>query len=470
MTLSSTEVFMGIDVGTTASKALACTGDLHHLAIAEMPTPWRTHPDGKTEANPELLFELATQLIRRAVRAAESVIGPIRIRGIGVSGMAECGVLLDSRNRPMAPVIAWFDRRGEQQVDRVTVAHAEFAAAFASKTGLPWNCQASIAKLMWLRESGIPIAPGARWLSIPEWIAFRLGAEQVREASLASRTGLIDQNTDQPWLDGLTVGGLPGSLLPPPVPAGHCAGWLRCDAVPTGSGRAVLAVAGHDHPVAALGVGAVGPDEVFNSSGTADVVARSVPGRLSDDQRRTLVAAGWSAGRHVVPDTTLLLSGVRGGLVLRRLLSALGADSPEGRDALDSASLAVTTLPPGLQISGAGRTGNDVVIQLQDDVNPAALWTAATRYTAAETRAALRRIERLVGAHRRAVASGGWTRMSSVRAAKESAIDHLTFSPVTQPGVTGAALVAMYAASGASISLSDFIQTRGLVDPLPYVS
>lgn len=58
-----------------------------------------------------------------------------------------------------------------------------------------------------------------------------------------------------------------------------------------------------------------------------------MPGALTDQQRRVLVASGWPAGRHVLPGATLILAGVRGGLLLRRVLTALGADSPEGRRA-----------------------------------------------------------------------------------------------------------------------------------------
>jgi sugar (pentulose or hexulose) kinase len=33
-------------------------------------------------------------------------VGPVRVRGIGVTGLAESGVLLDAAGRPAAPVIA----------------------------------------------------------------------------------------------------------------------------------------------------------------------------------------------------------------------------------------------------------------------------------------------------------------------------------------------------------------------------
>jgi sugar (pentulose or hexulose) kinase len=447
-----TDVFIGLDLGTTRSKALVRTAEHRDVAFVDLATPWQSYPDGTTQTSAETLLELATQLIGDAVHRAESAIGPVHASGIGVTGMAESGVLLDASGRPATPVIAWFDRRGEKQADRIALAEPDFAAAFERTTGLPWNCQATITKLIWLKDNGTAIRPGARWLSVPEWVVYGLGGEQVREPSLASRTGLIDQDTGQLWSDGLAAANLPPSLLPEQRAAGQPAGWLQ-----SGRARTALTVAGHDHPVAALGVGAVGADELFNSSGTADVVARSVPGGLTEAQRAAVVAAGWSAGRHVLPDTTLLLAGVRGGLLLRRVLGALGADSPDGRAALDSASLTVTALPPGLQITGAGRTGNDVMIRLQDDASPAAIWAAATRYTAAETRALISRIEPVVGPHSRAVASGGWVRMDSVRAAKRSVIDHLTFSPVTEPGVTGAALLAAHAATAESVDLVHYV-------------
>jgi sugar (pentulose or hexulose) kinase len=373
------------------------------------------------------------------------------VLGIGVAGLAESGVLLDAAGRPCAPVIAWYDQRGTEQVARLGVENAQLRDRFARRTGLPWDCQASIAKLLWLRDHGVTFTAAHRWASVPEWIVHRLGGDLVREPSLASRTGLVDQRTGTVWGDGVSAAGLPSTLLPPALAGGESAGTLRHRGLPDAAQGAALTVAGHDHPVAAIGAGAVGPDELFNSTGTADVVARSLPGVLDDDQRDVLVRSGLSAGAHVLSGTTLLLGGVRGGLLLRRVLEALGATGPIERDRLDSAALAIDILPPGLEISGAGPTGDDVVLRMQDGVTPAALWAAATRYTASETRTLLATIESVVGPHRRAVACGGWTRMDSVRAAKLSAIESLTFSPLREPGVVGAALLAQRAACGGSL-------------------
>ncbi len=462
MTLS-TDVVIGIDIGTTSAKAVVrpasrCgPGYLEHPYV-EQATPWHTGNCGQTEIDPHRLVEVALDLIGRAVRAAESACGPVRVRSLGVTGLAESGVLLDAAGRPCAPVIAWFDHRGGQELGQLGRQSPGFAATFERTTGLPWSSQASLAKLLWLRARGYPVGPASTWLSVPEWIVFALGGDPVREPSLASRTGLIDQGTGEVWPDALAAAGLSARVLPGERPAGVRAGYLGHDGVVSGAAGAVLTVAGHDHPVAAIGVGAVEADELFNSSGTADVLARSIPGTLEETERQCVVSAGWSIGRHVLPDTSLLLAGVSGGLLLRRVLAVLGAESGQARAALDQASLSVGDLPAGLSVTGDGRTQDDVVIRLQDGASPASVWTAAVRYTAGQTRLLLDDIEKVVGPYRRAVAAGGWTQMASVRVAKAAVIDAMSFSPVVQPGVTGAALLAAFALDGEGLPLADFIR------------
>jgi sugar (pentulose or hexulose) kinase len=441
------DAVVGLDIGTTTAKALIRErGGGRHL-IAQQPTPWQ----GRSELPAAAVLRLAVDLIGAAARAAESAWGGVAIRAVSVGGLGESGILLDPAGRPAAPAIAWFDRRGDDEVQRVRQRQPGFAARFPAVTGLPWSFQATIAKLLWLQNDG-RVRPGSRWLSVPEWVVHGLGGGLCREPSLASRTGLVDQGTDRPWPEALALAGLPDSFLPDAMPAGSPAGFLRHDDAPACAAGAVLSVAGHDHPVAALGVGATGADVLFNSSGTADVVARTVPGTLDEGQRRLVVAARWSAGRHVVPGSTLLLAGVGGGLLLRRVLTACGGDSPQARDALDAAGCRVTGLPPGLAVHGDGRSDDDVVVHLQDGATPAAVWAAATRHTAALTRGLLDGIEPVVGPHRAAVAAGGWTRMRSVRIAKAAVIDGLQFSGVREPGAAGAALLAEQSLTGAGLA------------------
>ena len=443
--MTATEVVLGLDLGTTSSKAVVQDLAERQVTLVEAPTSWTSVGTG-TQTTAESLLRLAVDLLTRAVHAAQSRLGDIRVIGIGVTGLAESGVVLDAGGQPSAPVIAWFDPRGEREIALAGAREPLLPEQFARRTGLPWDSQSSLATLLWLQANGVTLTAAHRWSSVPEWIVHSLGGRLVREPSLASRTGLVDQATGEVWQEGVEAAGLPTTLLPPVAFGGHCVGRLSLAGMPAALQGAALTVAGHDHPVAAIGVGATGTDELFNSAGTADVVARSLPGVLDDHRRELLVRSGLSAGAHVLPGTTLVLGGARGGLLLRRVLAALGALGPGALDSLDQAALEVGELPPGLAVSGAGPTGDDVVLRLRDDVRPAVVWAAATRYTAAETAALLQTIESVVGPHHRAVASGGWTRMASVRAAKSAVISDLEFSPLAEPGVVGAARLAARAA------------------------
>ena len=171
------------------------------LALVEVRTPWTTTPDGGTETSAECFVELAIDLLRRGYQRPRRV-GPLRVLGVGVAGLAESGVLLDGAGRPCTPVVAWFDRRGTAQIDSISLRDNDFGPEFVRRTGLPWDCQASVAKLLWLSTAASRSDPAHRWVSMPEWVVHRLGGELVHEPSLASRTGLVDQGTGTPWADG----------------------------------------------------------------------------------------------------------------------------------------------------------------------------------------------------------------------------------------------------------------------------
>jgi sugar (pentulose or hexulose) kinase len=119
-------LLVGLDVGTTAVKAAAFDTDLRELAHGRAPTPWRAVPTG-AELDPDDLLDAAAAAAREAVAAA----GAGQVVGLGVAGMAETGVLIDERGRPVVPSIAWHDTRGDPE----RLAHD--LPGFPARTGLP---------------------------------------------------------------------------------------------------------------------------------------------------------------------------------------------------------------------------------------------------------------------------------------------------------------------------------------------
>lgn len=436
------EVVVGVDIGTTETKSLVVDVDGRQLGFARGRTTWTRYADGRSETTAESLLADALAAIRTALAEAETAAGQrLHTVGLGLAGFAESGVVLDGAGRAITPVISWYDQRGAAELVALDPA---FRTEFPRRTGLPLGPQWTFGKLLWMRDNGTPLPPGACWLNIPEYVAHMLGAARVSEPSLASRTGLLDQATGQQWPAALALLGTE-SLLPDTLQAGRPAGRVAsAPGVPTELADAVITVVGHDHPVAAAGTGATGDHELFNSCGTADVLLRSVPRLLTDDERETLVARGIDAGRHVLSGQSVLIGGVRAGLVMRRVLAMLGADDPAGRARLDKLSVD----PRRTSVTGARSTDTDVTITVTDGVSPEAVWSAALGHIGEVTGTLLHGMNDVVGPHRAALAAGGWTRMASVRNAKSRLLPGLRFSPLDQPGAFGAALFAAWAAAG----------------------
>lgn len=404
-----TQVLLGIDVGTTYCKAVVLDADGSERATARVRTPWTRVPTG-AEIDPQ---DLARTALSVAARAIADVPGGT-VAAVGIAGMAETGVLLDGHGRPVGPAIAWHDTRGGEEATRISADLGE--REFALRTGLPATALCSLSKLRWQLPRA---APAVRWLGVPEWVARSLGAADVAELSLASRTGMLLLRERGWWPDALAWLGVRDGFMAEPVPAGTPVGRVG-DVLPAARG-AVVAVAGHDHVAAMVGAGADAEGDVLYSSGTSDVFVRTIrphlePGRIAD-----AVAAGVTVGWHVVPDRWVLLSGNELDVALASVLQRLGVDGEADREALTTAAAELDRAAPG--------------------ASPAHVWRAALEAGADLSAATLARSDAVGGPRRRIVATGGGVRGAAMRAFKEERLGPIEWSPVQEATARGAALL-----------------------------
>ena len=426
---------MGIDVGTSACKAAVVGADGRELAHGRAPTPWRQVPTG-AEVDPDALFAAAVEAAAAALAAAPEG----HVRGVGVTSMAEAGVLLDGEDRVLHPAIAWHDARGGEEATRIA---ADLdAERFSERTGLPASPLCTLAKLRWLVDHHPPARAGRRWLNVGEWVVRRLGGRDVAELSLSSRTGMLDLAAKAPLADALAWAELPDDLLPELVLAGTPAGAADGAALPKARG-AVLTVAGHDHLCAGAGVGVVAPGDVLDSCGTAEALVRVVAPPLGPEEVRRSVAAGVTVGFHLSEGRQALLAGVWSGIALQEVLDRLGVDAA-GRSELAAGALA--TAPgeaPSLELELHSLDRRP--LRLPAGVPPARIWRAAVDAVATEVESLLRATEEVAGPHRRIVVTGGWARDEAVRASK-AGLGAVEAPPVVEAGARGAALLGGVAA------------------------
>jgi sugar (pentulose or hexulose) kinase len=354
--------------------------------------------------------------------------------------MAETGVLVDGRDRPLAPAIAWHDPRG----DVGTIARELGAEAFERTTGLPLTALPSLAKLLWLRRNNPDTKGAVRFYSIGEWIVRRFGGEPVAELSLASRTGLVELDRARPWDAAFGLLDWP-TLLPEPVVAGTPAGRAAGDDLPAALRGAVLTVAGHDHQVAAYGVGAATDADLFDSLGTAEALVRTVRPPLAPHEIGALAGQGMSVGWGVVADHLCILAGLPTGLILDRIAAMLGATTSAARRALGEQALAAPEHHPTLRLVNP-RDGQFGIVGITDGVTPGLLWRTAVDAMTAEAARVLDRIEALAGPYREVVVAGGWLHNPALLAAKRRQYPAMRTTSIAEPGAYGAALLAAAAA------------------------
>jgi sugar (pentulose or hexulose) kinase len=431
------ELLVGIDVGTTYCKAVVLDADGSELAQARMRTPWTRVSTG-AEIDPHAVVEAALSVASQAIADAPEG----AVAAVGIAGMAETGVLLDDRGRPVTPAIAWYDVRGSDEAVQIAADLGE--REFAMRTGLPASALCSLSKLRWQR-SRLPGAESAvRWLGMPEWIARSLGAADVAELSLASRTGMFALRERRWWPEALEWLGVHEGFMAEPVPAGTPVGRVG-DVLPSASG-AVIAVAGHDHVAAMVGAGADAEGDVLHSSGTAEVFVRTIPAHLDDARIADAVAAGVTVGWHVRTPRWALLSGNELNVALASVLQLLGVEDQADRDALTAAAGELGPGTSSLRLEGVGGTSPLTLHGIAPGTSPAHLWRAALEAGADLSAATLARIDAVGGPRRRIVATGGGVRGAAAREVKEERLGPIEWSPVQEATGRGAALLGAIAA------------------------
>ena len=459
------DLLVGLDVGTTSSKAVVYDVAGTPLAIGRAPTTW-AHVEPAVAGGPPGVEIGADALLAAAVAAVGQALDAApagRVAGLGVTSMAESGVLLDGRGRAVAPVVAWHDSRDLAEVARL--GRDLGAEAFSGRTGLPLRSQWSLTKHRWQRDTDPAAAGAVRRLNVAEWVVRGLGGDEASDASLASRTGWLDLATRDWWPAAVAWSGASERLFPPLVTSGTALGRASAALGLPRLAGAVLTTAGHDHQAATVGAEAAGAGDQLDSCGTAEALVRTVPAGFSADGVARLAAGGVTVGWHVLAGRWALLGATEGGLALQRVLSVLGgraALSALDAAALDAAALDAAAMSPGTTraVSIGLDDSSRVTIGIGDDVTAGDVWRAALEEVTREIHLIHRSMTAEVGPHRQMVVTGGWSRSPALMQVKSRVFGELRRSGVEEAGARGAALLAGLAA-GSYADAAEFPSLAG---------
>lgn len=426
-------MLLGVDLGSTTFKAVACDLSGREVSLASTRTPWARRRGAVTMSARGAESAIATAISDCLARTPR---GPIL--SVGITGMAESGFLVDPSGRIHNEAYAWSEPHGEAEATQMT--RSMGADAFSTRTGLPLSPRCSAIKSRWMTTRSSQAPSSLSWESLPEWFARVLTGQRVSELSLAARTGLLDIHQCAWDPDLITWAGLDLHAMPTPMPAGTLAG--RASGGHPRLSDAQVTVAGHDHLCAAVGVGAINSTDALDSLGTGEAVMRTTKHALDRTETLRVVQAGLTIGIHVLPTARVLMAGLGMGRRLQRVLQALDVPS-EDRAVLDAAALRSSPAPVTAWLESIlydDAQLPDLVIG--NDENEAAVWRTALLMSAHACRNALDKLEAFVGGHHRLLASGGWYRSRPVTALRQEILGTLEVPPVKEATGRGAALIA----------------------------
>jgi len=272
-------IFLGLDVGTSAARAMVVDPQGRVWAQATEPLPGREpdRPAGWAEQEAQDWWAAAVRCLRQVTATAD----PGSIRALAVTSTSGTFLPVDARGHPLRPALMYHDGRAAEEAAQVSAA----GKGLEEKLGYRFQPAFALPKMLWLkRHEPEVLARTRRFLHAADWLVGQLTGDFSRsDSSNALKSGfdLVDMRWPE-WIEAEL--GLPLSLLPEVVSPGEPIGVVSAEAAETTGLRAgTPVIAGAtDGTASFLASGAVAPGEWNSTLGTT-LVVRGVSENLVRD-------------------------------------------------------------------------------------------------------------------------------------------------------------------------------------------
>ena len=179
--------FIGIDIGTTNTKAVAYSYDGAALGSASRTYGVITPEEGYHELDPQILFEAVIDVMTAIIAGNRGH----TVAAVCFSAAMHGLIAVDANGAPLTNMITWADLRSTPYAEALKV--SPLAARLHECTGTPIHPMSPLCKLMWMKENLPDVFEGAhKFISIKEYVFFHLFGEFIVDRSIASSTGLFD--------------------------------------------------------------------------------------------------------------------------------------------------------------------------------------------------------------------------------------------------------------------------------------
>lgn len=281
------EYWIGVDIGTTNTKAVAFTdaGEVvsHYNQGYEMIHP---EPDF-SEMDAEIIWSAVKYCLEEVLAELD---GPVK--AVTFCAAMHSVMAVDSAGKPTTNLVIWADNRATEEADKLT--SSDLGRQIYEACGTPLHPMIPLCKFMWWQKHQPDLIDEAyKFVGIKEFIWYKLTREWVIDYSLASATAMFDIH-ELVWNElALETAGVITEKLPRPVSPYYSVEAIQPDSLQLdesaqskiSSTRWVIGAS--DGCLANLGTGAVTPGRVAITIGTSGAVRVSANKPILDGHKRT---------------------------------------------------------------------------------------------------------------------------------------------------------------------------------------
>ena len=293
------EVILAVDQGTTGTTIAVMAGDGTLRGSVNHEFPQIYPQPGWVEHDPEAIWASTLKGIRSVFR--KGLAKPEEVVAIGITNQRETSLLWDrDTGRALNNAIVWQCRRTTDFCEKLKRAGHE--SDIRAKTGLLLDPYFSASKFRWLLDNTDGIARKLKQGkvaagTIDSFLLWRLtgGAVHATDVSNASRTSLLNLDSQQWDEDLLQLFGVPRHTLPEVVPSsavlGHTKGLRELpDGIP------IAGIAG-DQQAALFGQACFKPGDAKCTFGTGSFILMNTGAERLVSEAGLLTTIGWQLGQ-----------------------------------------------------------------------------------------------------------------------------------------------------------------------------
>ncbi len=277
--------FIGIDVSTTAVKALLMDEKGQVVAVGTTEQPLYTPRPLWSEQDPQDWWNSTQNSIRQVLHTA-GVSGEA-VAAVGLTGQMHGLTLLDEHGQVLRPAILWNDQRTAAQCDTIRARLGK--ANLIAITGNDALTGFTAPKILWVQENEPEVYAKVRHILLPkDYVRYCLTGDYAVDKADGAGMLLFDLKS-RTWSSAVLAAlNIPAEWLPKDYEGPQVTGLITpAAAQATGlkAGTPVIA-GGGDQAAQAVGVGAIQPGIVALTLGTSGVVFATAQGPFIEPEGR----------------------------------------------------------------------------------------------------------------------------------------------------------------------------------------